>query len=190
MINTIFNSGDTTNPETIGSETTITIDREKFFKLFKEVRRQTIELVETLEIEDFVVQTDVFMSPPRWHLGHVSWFFEQLLKKYYKNYKPFKQDFSYYLNSYYQVFGKPFNKVRRGTISRPTINEITDYWRHINMQFSEFIHNSVLTDEIIGDCKIGFNHEWQHQELLIYDLQHLLQDKYKPKNKKVPLLTL
>ena len=161
-------------------------DAESMFNQFMQVRRQTIEIVESLEIEDFVVQTDTFMSPPRWHIGHVTWFFEQLLKKNYKNFKPFKEDFSFYLNSYYQAFGEPFNKSKRGTISRPTVNETIDYWKWINEQTSCFFKDVEITDEIYRLFLLAFNHEWQHQELMVYDIQHLLQNRYKPKIKKVP----
>jgi ergothioneine biosynthesis protein EgtB len=161
-------------------------DINDFFSLFKKVRRQTIELVETLELEDFVVQTDVFMSPPRWHIGHVSWFYEQLLRKNYKNFKPHKEDYSFYLNSYYQQFGKPFTKAKRGTISRPTVQETIDYWRWINIQVSKFFEETELTDELKRLFLLAYNHEWQHQELMVYDLQHLLQDRYNPKEIKNP----
>jgi hypothetical protein len=43
---------------------------------FKETRNRTLELVKTLEKDDFVVQTAFYMSPPKWHLGHVSWIYE------------------------------------------------------------------------------------------------------------------
>ena len=161
-------------------------ESEELFKLFKKVRRQTIEIVEPLEIEDYVVQTEEFMSPPRWHLGHVSWFYNQLLKKYYKNYKPYKEDYSYYLNSYYQAFGQPFNKAKRGTVSRPTVKETMDYWLWVNIQVSDFFKETQITVEILKNFNLAFNHEWQHQELLVYDIQHLLADKYKPKEIKRP----
>jgi ergothioneine biosynthesis protein EgtB len=159
---------------------------DEMFSLFKTVRRQTIEIVEPLEIEDYVVQTDVFMSPPRWHLGHVTWFYEQLLKKYYNNFKKHANDFSFYLNSYYQAFGTPFTKAKRGTISRPTVNETIEYWRWINIQVSNFFKETELNDEVKKMFILAFNHEWQHQELMVYDVQHLLQDKYSPKILKTP----
>jgi ergothioneine biosynthesis protein EgtB len=162
---------------------------EELFKLFKGVRRQTIEIVEPLEIEDYVVQTEEFMSPPRWHLGHVTWFYEQLLRKFYKGFKSFRDDYSFYLNSYYQQFGKPFTKSRRGTISRPTVRETMDYWTWINKQVSDFFKDSKLSDEVVRHFHLAFNHEWQHQELLVYDIQHLLQDRYKPKEIKRPPAT-
>lgn len=158
----------------------------EMFNLFKSVRRQSIELCEPLEIEDFVVQTDTFMSPPRWHLGHTSWFYEQLLKKYYKDYKPHSADYSFYLNSYYQAFGTPFTKSKRGTISRPTVKETLEYWRWINIQVSAFLKDNKLDDEVYKLFLLAYNHEWQHQELMVYDIQHLLQDKYDPKIRNNP----
>ena len=157
---------------------------DKIFSQFRKVRRMTIELCEPLEIEDYVVQTESFMSPPRWHLGHVTWFYDQLLKKYFKDYKPYKQDFSFYLNSYYQAFGKPFNKSRRGTISRPTVKETIEYWNYINREVSRFFDSAEMKLNVLKDFMLAFNHEWQHQELMVYDLQHLLQDQYQPKSVK------
>jgi ergothioneine biosynthesis protein EgtB len=162
------------------------VDAGDVFEMFRKVRRMTIELVEPLEIEDYVVQTDTFMSPPRWHLGHVSWFYEQLLKQYYKNYKPYANDFSYYLNSYYQAFGKPFNKAKRGTISRPTVKETIDYWNWVNRQVADFFKSTEIKLNILKNFYLAFNHEWQHQELMVYDLQHLLQNQYIPKELKNP----
>jgi ergothioneine biosynthesis protein EgtB len=159
-------------------------DAEGMLNLFNVVRRQTIELVETLEIEDYVIQTDTFMSPPRWHIGHVSWFYEQLLKQHHKNYTPYKKDYSFYLNSYYNAFGEPFNKSKRGTLSRPTVNETIEYWKWINIQVTHFFRESEMTDEIRRLFLLAYNHEWQHQELMVYDLQHLLQDRYNPKVQK------
>ncbi len=163
------------------------VESDKIFSMFRKVRRMTIELCEPLEIEDFVVQTECFMSPPRWHIGHVTWFYDQLLKKYFKDYKPYKEDFSYYLNSYYQAFGTPFNKSKRGTISRPTVKETIEYWNYINRMAAEFFNSTEIKLNILKDFMLAFNHEWQHQELMVYDLQHLLQDKYHPKEiKKIP----
>jgi len=39
-----------------------------------------MQIVAPLEIEDYVIQTAEFMSPPRWHIGHMSWFFETVLQ--------------------------------------------------------------------------------------------------------------
>ena len=47
--------------------------------LYQQVRARTMQIVAPLEIEDYVIQTAEFMSPPRWHIGHTSWFFETVL---------------------------------------------------------------------------------------------------------------
>lgn len=81
---------------------------------FNETRAMTLSLVQTLEKDDFVVQTASFMSPPKWHLGHVSWLLEVVMSKTINNYEFYSQEFSEYLNSYYQQFGKPHDKDKRG----------------------------------------------------------------------------
>jgi len=50
--------------------------------LYTQVRARTMQIVAPLEIEDYVIQTADFMSPPRWHIGHTSWFFETVLQAY------------------------------------------------------------------------------------------------------------
>ena len=151
--------------------------------LFKETRNRTLELVKTLEKDDFVVQTAFFMSPPKWHVGHVSWIYEAILSKLDKNYEFYSKELSDYLNSYYQQFGVPNDKGSRGIISRPTVDQIFQYFNNINQRVENFIKSIDLTNEDIRLITIGFHHECQHQELLVYDLQHLLADQYRPVKK-------
>lgn len=155
------------------------------FDEFIKVRNQTIEIVTPLETEDFVVQTESFMSPPRWHLGHLTWFYDQLLRKHYTEFRPFRENYDFYFNSYYLSFGELFTKSRRGTISRPTVRQTLDYWNWINKEVYNFItaNGKNLTPEVRQLFNLGFHHEYQHQELLVYDLQHLLADKYIPLEK-------
>src|SRR5262245_44609555 len=94
---------------------------------FKEVRARTMEIVSPLEIEDYVVQTAPFMSPPRWHLGHTSWFFEMVLKDHLPGYKLFCEPYLFFFNSYYERFGSRIKKERRGNQSRPTVKETLAY---------------------------------------------------------------
>lgn len=148
---------------------------------FIRVRNQTLEIVEPLEIEDYVVQTEAFMSPPRWHLGHLSWFYDQLLRKHYSSYQPYKESYDFYFNSYYLSFGELFNKSRRGTISRPTVRETLAYWNWVNDGVKKYLFEAgEIPAEVEQLFILGFNHEYQHQELMVYDLQHLLADKYSP----------
>ena len=169
----------TTNPE-LETKTPI-------LKQFRETRERTLDLVKTLEKDDFVVQTAFFMSPPKWHVGHVSWIYEAIMSKIDKNYEFYSKEFSEYLNSYYQQFGVPHDKGLRGVISRPTTDQIFQYFNTINQRVEKFIETNDLNKEQQKLIIMGFHHECQHQELLVYDLQHLLAEQYRPviKNKIV-----
>ena len=153
---------------------------------FNETRERSLELVKTLEKDDFVVQTAAYMSPPKWHLGHVSWIYEAILSKLDKNYEFYSKEFSEYLNSYYQQFGVPHDKAKRGIISRPTVEQIFEYFNTINQRVTNFIQSNTIDSETSKMITMGFHHECQHQELLAYDLQHLLADSYRPVQKKSP----
>ncbi len=151
---------------------------------FQKTREQTMDLVKPLEREDFVVQTAFFTSPPKWHLGHVSWFYEVIINKINPNYEFYSKDFSKILNSYYQSLGKPHDKAKRGVLSRPTVDETFRYYEIINNRVVDFLKNSQFGKDEIYLFNLAFNHECQHQELLVYDLQHLLAGMYVPIKRK------
>jgi ergothioneine biosynthesis protein EgtB len=149
--------------------------------LYSEVRARTLEIVAPLEIEDYVVQTAEFMSPPRWHLGHTSWFFETVLQKYQAGYQTYSDEFLFYFNSYYEGFGARIERPKRGTRSRPTVKETVAYRQHIDEQMSRFIEQLSERDDadtILRIVRLGLEHEMQHQELLVYDIKHLLCDQF------------
>ena len=150
---------------------------------FRETRSRTLELVKNLKKDDFVVQTASYMSPPKWHIGHVSWIYEAIMSKLDKNYEFHSKEFSEYLNSYYQQFGVPHDKKLRGITSRPTVDEIFQYFNTINQKVEKFIGSRELSEDEKKLIVIGFHHECQHQELLVYDLQHLLAEQYLPVKK-------
>src|SRR6266446_1836715 len=150
-------------------------------ELYQTVRARTMQIVAPLEIEDYVIQTAEFMSPPRWHIGHTSWFFETVLKKYQPGYKIYSDEFLFYFNSYYEGFGARIERPKRGTRSRPTVAGTVEYRTHIDEQMSAFIVKLSDRDdaETIGAIlRLGLEHEMQHQELLVYDIKHLLCDQY------------
>lgn len=46
------------------------------------------------------------VSPPKWHLGHTTWFFETfVLAKYKVDYKVYHEKYSFIFNSYYESIG-------------------------------------------------------------------------------------
>jgi len=159
---------------------TISKQKSNLLEQFKETRDRTLKLVETLEKDDFVVQTAPFMSPPKWHLGHVSWLFEIVMSKTIKNYKIYSQEFNEYLNSYYHQFGEPHDKDKRGMATRPTVDEVLEYFHIISHKVSDILQNDLLDDKTCQLYFMAIHHECQHQELLVYDLQHLLASRYRP----------
>src|ERR1700686_5756984 len=149
--------------------------------LYRAVRARTLEIVAPLEIEDYVIQTAEFMSPPRWHIGHTSWFFETVLQKYQPDYKIYSEEFLFYFNSYYEGFGARIERPKRGTRSRPTVRETRTYRKHIDEQMSLFLESVADRDDaeaILSIVRLGLEHEMQHQELLVYDIKHLLCDQF------------
>ena len=48
---------------------------------FIEVREKTMDLFSPLDIEDAVIQSSNFGSPPNWHISHVTWFFQKISRK-------------------------------------------------------------------------------------------------------------
>ena len=109
--------------------------------LYKSVRARTMQIVAPLEIEDYVIQTAEFMSPPRWHIGHTSWFFETLLQAHQPGYKVYSEDYLFYFNSYYEGFGARIERPKRGTQSRPTVKDTVAYRKHIDEQMLSFLES-------------------------------------------------
>ena len=148
-----------------------------------------MEIVAPLEIEDYVIQTAEFMSPPRWHIGHTSWFFETVLQKFQVGYKTYREDFLFFFNSYYEGFGPRIERPKRGTRSRPTVAETRKYREHIDQQMARFIETLPSrddADELLRIIRLGLEHEMQHQELLVYDIKHLLCDQFDAPIKTAP----
>jgi ergothioneine biosynthesis protein EgtB len=145
---------------------------------YQRVRARTMEIVAPLEIEDYVIQTAEFMSPPRWHIGHTSWFFETVLQAHKPGYEVYSDDFLFYFNSYYEGFGARIERPKRGTKSRPTVRETVAYRNHIDEQMLDFLRSA--DEEVLQLVRLGLEHEMQHQELLVYDIKHLLCDQFQP----------
>jgi ergothioneine biosynthesis protein EgtB len=120
------------------------------------------------------VQPVVDVSPPKWHIGHVTWFFETfILKPYLENYKEFDPKYNFVFNSYYETVGARVIRTDRGNLSRPTVSDIYEYRKYVDDAMNEFLQHS-LSKEIEEIVVIGFNHEQQHQELLMTDIKYIL----------------
>lgn len=147
------------------------------------VRSTTEKLTEPLETEDFVIQTMPDVSPMKWHLAHTSWFFEQFLlidrphppTGLADAYKPFHPRYAYLFNSYYVTVGDRHCRIKRGTLSRPTVDDVFAYRGHVDEQIAALIQaaDEEELSQVAPLIEIGLHHEQQHQELACTDLKHV-----------------
>jgi len=151
--------------------------RRAFASQFIEVRSQSLEICKPLAIEDHVVQSMPDTSPPKWHLAHVTWFFENfLLVPFLKGYRAFDPAYGHLFNSYYETVGKFFPRLQRGLLSRPTVEEIQSYRDYVDRHVQDLLDRAPqdLWPEIATRMSLGLNHEQQQQELLLTDIKHIL----------------
>lgn len=151
-------------------------------KSFQSVRNHSLHLCENLIIEDFSLQASEEVSPPKWHLAHTTWFFEQfILVPNEPEYVVKHPQFNFLFNSYYNSLGARTARNHRGLMSRPSVEEVKIYRAYVDEAMTKLIqkHNTVIDELVI----LGMNHEQQHQELLITDLKFSLW--HNPLNPKV-----
>ena len=143
---------------------------------YREVRDFTERLCAPLAVEDHVVQTMPEASPTRWHLAHVSWFFETLIvKPRLPGYRSPDERYAYLFNSYYNTLGDQWPRPRRGLLTRPTVEEVYAYRRHVDEAMERLLEGQERVDRELAELVVlGLNHEQQHQELILTDIKHVL----------------
>ena len=137
-------------------------------------RQRTEEICKPLTIEDYIPQPVPFVSPAKWHIAHTTWFFEEMiLKQYVPNYKEFHPDFGFLFNSYYNTIGDRIFRADRGNITRPGVDEVFNYRKHVDAHMAELLSTN---EEVALHALtiLGINHEQQHQELMLTDLKFTL----------------
>lgn len=142
---------------------------------FVATRHSSIENCKSLEIEDYGLQAAVFASPPKWHLAHTSWFFETfILKPFCEGYEVFHPAYEVLFNSYYHGIGAQYPRHQRGLLSRPTVAEVLQYRRHVDDRMQQLLSEEQHPqfEQIVARCKLGMQHEKQHQELFFTDLKY------------------
>ena len=144
---------------------------------YRSVRKNSLTLAAPLSHEDWMLQSMPDASPIKWHLAHITWFFETfLLKPHLNAYKVFDPNFGFLFNSYYQQIGEMHARPQRGLLSRPTATQILNYRNYVDQKMEILLGN--LTPERFPDIKalvnLGCAHEEQHQELMQTDILHAL----------------
>ncbi|HEX9466486.1 MAG TPA: ergothioneine biosynthesis protein EgtB [Alphaproteobacteria bacterium] len=141
---------------------------------FRDVRETTTALAAPLSAEDQQVQSMLLTSPTKWHLAHTTWFFETfLLAPHVKGYRPFHPEYHYLFNSYYEALGERHPRPDRGLLTRPSLEDVQRYRRHVDAAMEDFLAREPDADQLCL-VELGCHHEQQHQELIVTDIKHVL----------------
>ncbi|MGZ5008671.1 MAG: DinB family protein, partial [Methylobacter sp.] len=153
------------------------VTRHELIDAYQRVRNKSEEICLRLCLDDYQIQSIPETSPPKWHLAHVTWFFETfLLKDFIPGYVPFNPAYNYLFNSYYRTLGDMHARAKRDVLSRPAVEDIYRYRLDIDRRIIELLTtlNESQWQEIVFRVLLGLNHEQQHQELLFMDIKHNL----------------
>ncbi len=154
---------------------TLISPQEQIKEKYQAVRNRSVEICKPLEIEDYVVQPIVDVSPPKWHLGHTTWFFETfILIPNLPDYQVFDLQYNFVFNSYYETIGARVIRTDRGNLSRPSVSDIYRYREYVDQNMDAFLSNHDLNEDLKKLFELGLNHEQQHQELLLTDIKYIL----------------
>jgi ergothioneine biosynthesis protein EgtB len=145
------------------------------------VRRRSVDLIAPLEPEDLCLQGMADASPPKWHLGHTTWFFEQFLllplmgRGLALNYEPAPPSWCFLFNSYYEAVGARHPRPQRGLLSRPAIGEVLAWRQRVDQALAQLPpllarQAAAHRQASLSLLELGLQHEQQHQELLLMDL--------------------
>ena len=140
---------------------------------YADVRTQTVALAAPLSEADCQVQSMADASPTKWHLAHVTWFFETfVLERFEPGFKPHHAAFRVLFNSYYRGVGEMHPRPQRGLVTRPTLAEVLAYRQAVDQRVLTLLQAEVPA-ALAELMELGLQHEQQHQELLLTDLLHL-----------------
>ena len=146
-------------------------------KLYFETRAQSLAFCGPLNTEDYGLQAEPFVSPPKWHLAHTTWFFETfLLKPFLAGYVTPDSHYEVMFNSYYNGIGDQFPRHRRGLLSRPTVAQVLEYRSHVDNAMAVLLAAEFHPErgDILARVVLGVEHERQHQELFFTDIKFSL----------------
>ena len=162
--------------------------QQTLLEVFRRVRATTVAMTEGLSAEDCMLQSMPDASPVKWHLAHVTWFFETFVLEAARGsaicppvgqtsgdqYAPFDPAFRVLFNSYYVGVGERHPRAERGMISRPTLERVFEYRYAIDERVEALMNLSEVDAPLLDVIELGLHHEQQHQELILTDLKHHL----------------
>jgi ergothioneine biosynthesis protein EgtB len=155
----------------------LALERDRLLALFAETRARTEGLAEPLSAEDQQVQSMPEASPTKWHRAHTTWFFETFVLAP-AGVGVVDARYDYLFNSYYDAVGARHPRPKRGLVSRPGAQEVTDYRRIVDDRVVRLLASADAAElaRALPIVELGIAHEEQHQELLLTDILHAFSE--------------
>ncbi|WP_296172231.1 ergothioneine biosynthesis protein EgtB [uncultured Brevundimonas sp.] len=142
--------------------------------VYRRVRSRLRRLAEGLTAEDLAAQSMPEASPGKWHLGHVSWFFEAMILARRSDYVPVDERLNRLFNSYYEALGERVDRAERGLMTRPSLDQVMAYRDGIDRRMEARLAEGLEDDLERYLFDLGLHHEQQHQELFLMDMLNLM----------------
>src|SRR3546814_15332901 len=96
-------------------------------------------------------------SPTKWHRAHTTWFFETFLPKpHLAGYRPLDPAYAYLFNSYYEQAGERHPRPHRGLVTRPGVEAVAAYRRHVDAAMAELI-GGAADDSVAALVELGLH---------------------------------
>jgi len=91
----------------------------------------------------------------KWHPAHTTWFFETfVLRPFLADYQPFRGEFRWLFNSYYNSLGEEFpEKHLRASLSRPSLAEIIAFRTYVSKQWNGCSQVTLMTRRRGASCR-------------------------------------
>jgi ergothioneine biosynthesis protein EgtB len=137
---------------------------------YRAVRSLSQAIAAPLSDADATLQPMPDASPAKWHLAHTSWFFETfVLRDHVPGHRLYEESWAYLFNSYYEGEGERHPRPKRGMLSRPALDEIRAWRAYVDAALTAAL--PALPPAALALVELGLNHEQQHQELMLMDIQ-------------------
>lgn len=97
-----------------------------------------------------------------------------MLEAHEPGFAPFAPAFRVLFNSYYNGVGAKHPRPQRGLLTRPALHEVLAYRADVDARMARLLSTVAHDAALCALIELGLQHEQQHQELMLTDIQHLL----------------
>jgi ergothioneine biosynthesis protein EgtB len=156
-------------------------------QLFRYIREDSLAMCEDLEAAEYRVQPYPDVSPPWWNLGHTSWLFvEAVLRPFGGRLTGEDEELRFLLNSYYESQGPRLERHRRGSMTRPTTDEVYAYRKSVDERVLDLMQTVEASrlENLAQTVMLACQHEEQHQELFFTEIKAILFENVPSQRRK------